>query len=122
MNINFFEHDTDVQVVPAGTILFNEGDEGDVMYGIQAGSVEITYKDNFIRTLGPSELFGEMALVDREPRSATAVTKSECKLVVIDQSDFLFRVQHHPMFALFVMQTTVQRLREETQRRFSNSI
>ncbi len=117
VNINFFEHDDNVKVFPAGETIFRQGDEGNVMYGIQAGEVDIVHNDRLIRTLGPGDIFGEMAVIDREPRSANAVAKTGCRLVVIDKAEFLFRVQHHPTFALFVLQTNTRRLREETRRR-----
>lgn len=116
VQINFFEHDSDVKRVPAGEIIFQQGDEGIVMYGIQAGEVAIKHDDRLLRTLGPGDIFGEMAVIDLEPRSATAIAHTDCKLVEIDKAEFLFRVQHHPIFALFVLQTNTRRLREETQR------
>jgi len=85
-----------------------------VMYGIKSGSVDITYNESNIRTLEEGEIFGEMAVIDREPRSATAVAKTQCELVIIEPYDFLFRIQHHPTFAIFVMRTAIRRLRDQT--------
>ncbi|MCD4685919.1 MAG: cyclic nucleotide-binding domain-containing protein [Anaerolineae bacterium] len=116
VKINFFAHDENATHVAAGETIFQQGDEGDVMYGIQAGEVDIKHNDRLIRTLEPGDIFGEMAVIDREPRSAAAIAKTDCKLVVIDKAEFLYRVQHHPTFALFVLQTNTRRLREETQR------
>jgi CRP/FNR family cyclic AMP-dependent transcriptional regulator len=117
ININFFETETDVKEIAAGETIFSIGEPGEVMYGIQAGSVEVRYKDEVIRVLESGDIFGEMSLIDKSPRSATAIARTNCRLVEIDSAHFLFKIQHHPTFALFVLQTVTERLREETLRR-----
>ena len=97
--------------VPAGTAVFREGEAGEEMYGIVAGTVELRSGGEVLRTLGPDDVFGEMALVDRTPRSATAVAVTECVLAAIDRRRFLFLVQETPMFALQVMSAMASRLR-----------
>jgi CRP/FNR family transcriptional regulator, cyclic AMP receptor protein len=67
------------------------------------------------RKLGPDETFGEMAIVDSSPRSATVVAVTDTKLAVIDRRMFLFLVQETPMFALQVMSNMAERLRTEPQ-------
>jgi CRP-like cAMP-binding protein len=59
-------------------------------------------------------MFGEMALIDREPRSATAVAETDCELVVIDKRRFWFLVQETPYFAEIVMRVMADRLRRNT--------
>lgn len=97
--------------VPAGTTIFQEGDAGEEMYGVVEGTVELHSAGKVVRTLGPDDVFGEMALVDRTPRSATAVAATDCVLAAIDRRRFLFLVQETPMFALQVMSAMASRLR-----------
>ena len=100
--------------VPAGTVIFEEGTSGTEMFGIVEGEVEVRRHNGAVRKLGPDDTFGEMAIVDRSPRSGTAVAVTETKLAVIDRSRFLFLVQETPMFALQVMSSLAERLRAET--------
>jgi CRP/FNR family cyclic AMP-dependent transcriptional regulator len=117
INIDFFRDVTDVRTVTAGETVFQEGDPGDVMYGVLEGTLDIIFEDQVLETVGPGGIFGEMALVDREPRCATVIAQTDCKLVAISEHDFLFKVQHNPIFALFVMQVNAERLRRETRLR-----
>ena len=66
-----------------------------------------------VRTLGPDDVFGELALIDSVPRSASAVATVDTRLAVIDEHRFLFLVQETPMFALQVMSAMADRLRSE---------
>lgn len=104
--------------VPEGAVIFREGDTGEEkygmeMYGIVKGTVELRSGGQVLRTLGPDDVFGEMALVDRSQRSATAVAEGDCVLAVIDQQRFLSLVQEMPMFALQSMSAMASRLRGE---------
>jgi CRP/FNR family cyclic AMP-dependent transcriptional regulator len=99
--------------VPAGSVVFEAGDTGDEMYGVVEGEIELRVSDKVIRTLGVDDIFGEMALVDSSPRSATAVASVDSKLAVIDQHRFLFLVQETPMFALQVMSAMAARTRAD---------
>ena len=67
-----------------------------------------------VNRLGPDDTFGEMAIVDSSPRSATVVAVTDTKLAVIDRHRFLFLVQETPMFALQVMSSIAERLRAST--------
>jgi CRP-like cAMP-binding protein len=64
-----------------------------------------------IDTLGTDDVFGEMAVVDKSPRMATAIAIEDSTLAVIDRNRFLFLVQETPMFALSVMSAMAARLR-----------
>jgi len=97
--------------VPAGTVIFEEGASGAEMFGILQGDVEVRLPNGAVRRLGPDDTFGEMAIVDTSPRSATAVAVTDTKLAVIDRARFLFLVQETPMFALQVMSSLAERLR-----------
>jgi CRP-like cAMP-binding protein len=96
----------------ANAVLFSQGDAGSEMYGVVEGEIELRVNGRAVRTLGPDDVFGEMAIVDSSPRSATAVATKDTVLAVIDKRRFLFLVQETPMFALQVMSTMASRLRE----------
>jgi CRP/FNR family transcriptional regulator, cyclic AMP receptor protein len=100
--------------VPAGTVIFEEGASGAEMYGIVEGEVEVRLPGGAVSRLGPDDTFGEMAIVDSSPRSATVVAVTDTKLAVIDRHRFLFLVQETPMFALQVMSSIAERLRAAT--------
>lgn len=99
---------------PAGETIFSEGEPADRMYLVSEGSVALTIAGRLVETVGPGGLFGEMAVIDREPRSAAAVAESDCKLVAIDKRRFWFLVQETPFFAEIVMRVMASRLRRET--------
>jgi len=102
--------------VPSGEVVFSEGDPGQEMYGVVEGEIELRAHGRAIRTLGADDIFGEMALVDRSPRSATAVASADSVLAVIDEHRFLFLVQETPMFALQVMSAMADRIRAEDEK------
>jgi len=81
------------------------------MFAIVEGTVEIVRGDAVRETLGAGEFFGEMSLIDKSPRSATARAKTDCRIVAIDEKRFGFMVQQTPFFALEVMRTLAARLR-----------
>jgi len=97
-----------------GEIVFHEGDIGEEMYGVVEGKVELRQEDRVLRTLETDDVFGEMALIDSSPRSATAVAAADTVLAVINRHRFLFLVQETPMFALQVMSSMAERIRERT--------
>ena len=103
------------QEVPAGTLIFEEGASGTVMFGIVEGEVEVRLPNGAVRRLGPGETFGEMAIVDSSPRSATVVAVTDTKLAVIVRKMFLFLVHETPTFALQVMSGMAQRIRATEQ-------
>jgi len=97
--------------VLSGEVVFREGDVGEAMYGIIEGQIQLQTNDRVIATLGADNVFGEMALVDKSPRMATAVATSDSQLAVIDKHMFLFLVHETPTFALSVMSEMAARLR-----------
>ena len=99
------------QVVPANNVLFEKGDEGDSLYMIYKGSVRIHDGDYSIAELGESEIFGELSLLDSEPRSATATTTVECTLLQLSQHPFYEVLQNNPNILKGIMKTLCQRLR-----------
>ncbi|MDH4070716.1 MAG: cyclic nucleotide-binding domain-containing protein [Ignavibacteria bacterium] len=97
--------------VPVGQNIFEEGEEGGCMYIVKEGQVDLLYKGKLLATVEKGGIFGEMALIDFLPRSATAVAKTDCKLVPVDEKHFSRLVQETPTFALQVMRVLVHRLR-----------
>ncbi len=99
-----------------GEVIVRQGDIGDCMYVVQAGTVEVlTQREGKLvplRVLGAGEIIGEMSLFDREVRSATVRAKGEARLLTIDRRTFLSRVQEDPSLAFNVVKTMSRRIRE----------
>ena len=81
------------------------------MFGVIEGKVELRHPNGQVFEIGPDDTFGEMAVVDSSPRSATAVAVEDTTLAVIDKRRFLFLVGETPTFALQVMASLAERLR-----------
>ena len=94
-----------------GDVIFSQGQKGDFMYVILEGEVLIIAGSRVVDELSQGDLFGEMALIDESPRSATATAKSEAILAPVDQADFLFLIQHSPFFSIHVMRILAERMR-----------
>lgn len=112
--MNLFRYEQEPVIVPAGQEIFRAGQPGDLMYVVLEGAVELSLQGRVIDTIGPGGIFGEIALLDDRPRSATAIAKEDCKLAAVDQKRFAFLVQHTPFFAIQVMRVMAERLRRET--------
>jgi len=102
-----------VQEFKAGEVIFKEGDAATEFYVVQSGKVNIRLGNRLLGTVGERDIFGEMALIDAAPRSATAVAATEVKLVAVGERQFLFMVSQTPYFALNVMRTLARRLRAQ---------
>ena len=76
--------------------------------------MSLTAHGSELETVGEGAIFGEMAVIDREPRSATAVAETDCELVAVDKRRFWFLVQETPYFAEIVMRVMADRLRRRT--------
>ena len=97
--------------VRAGGVIFREGEEADELFVIKSGYVQIQIGNRIVADLAADTIFGEMALIDDEPRSATAVAITDVELVPVSERQFLFLVSQTPYFALKVMRVLAQRLR-----------
>ncbi len=99
---------------PTGTVLFREGDPGEEMYVIQTGRVQLTRRvrgrEAHLATLPPGEFFGEMAIVNNRPRSATAIVTDEAQLLVIDGRTFEAMVRGNAEIALRFIKKLAARL------------
>ena len=104
-----------VRLAP-GDVVFKDGDAPDQMYVVVSGAVEIQLRDAVIETVPQGGTFGEMALIDGSPRSATVVAKTESEVAAIDKRTFMLLVDEMPYFALFVMRNMVDRLRRMNER------
>ena len=98
-------------VVPAGKALVSEGDTGNQFFVIMSGAVKLTRRGRKIATLGPGDSFGELALLDKHPRNATAVAETPVELVVIGQREFAGLIDDVPGFARKLLSALASRLR-----------
>jgi CRP/FNR family transcriptional regulator, cyclic AMP receptor protein len=104
-------NDVETRQVKAGGVIFRQGDEAHELFVIKSGEVRIQLGNRTIAELHANDIFGEMALIDSEPRSATAVAITDVELVPVSEKQFLFLVGQTPYFALKVMRVLAQRLR-----------
>ena len=109
--LELFRRQTDLQALPAGQVLFKEGERGNFMYVLISGTAEIIVRNRVMETAGEGTIVGEMAIIDDRTRSATVVAKSDCKFLPIERERFNFLVQQKPEFALHVMRVMAERLR-----------
>ncbi|MDX1493131.1 MAG: cyclic nucleotide-binding domain-containing protein, partial [Longimicrobiales bacterium] len=92
-------------------VIFNQGDDGDAFYIVVQGAVIITRGSTKLATLGPREGFGEMAILDRESRSATATASEETTLLTLDRDSFDRVIEQNPVVARGVYRVLTERLR-----------
>jgi len=99
---------------PAGEVLFRDGEPGGEMYVIQSGRVRITKTvrdiEKTLAVLGAGEFFGEMAILNDKPRSATAVVEEDARLLVIDSRTFEAMVTGNTEIALRIIRKLARRL------------
>jgi CRP-like cAMP-binding protein len=104
------------RVYQDGEPIVRQGEVGDCMYVIQEGQVEVVVeegdKEVRLMVLGTGELFGEMAIVEREVRMATVRALGQVRVLTIDQKNFLRRIHEDPSLAWRVVQTMSHRIRE----------
>ncbi len=100
----------------AGETIFREGDDGYAMYVVLEGSVKLSVTGRNVEKVSKGGVFGEMALIDASPRSATAVAATECWLASITSENFKKLIQETPGFALDIMTVMAARLRSMDRR------
>lgn len=105
---------------PARTTLFEKGDPGSNMMLVQRGRVKICTrsddgKEVIFNLVKPGELFGEIALLDGAPRTASAVTLDPCELLVLDRRDFIPFLQRHPEACMRLIEVLCERLRRTSE-------
>src|SRR5438270_6133749 len=106
----------EVEQRPAGGVLFQAGDAGDAMYLIESGRVRIHIVDAdgddvTLAELARGDFFGEMAIIDGKPRSASATVSEDARLAVLPRDDFLAFVRKNPDVALKMLAAITNRLR-----------
>lgn len=98
--------------MPAGRIFIREDDQGEELFIIVDGEVEISVGRRVIETLGNGACIGELSIIDREPRSASVKTKKKTRLLSINRKDFLLTLKQNPTIAINVMKVITKRLRK----------
>jgi CRP/FNR family cyclic AMP-dependent transcriptional regulator len=106
--------------LPAGHVLFQQGDAGDGLYGILVGRVAFTVdsvegNELILNVLGPGEFFGEIALLDGKGRTATAVVRDSCYLLFIARNDFMSFFAERPDSMSRIIELLCARLRRSTE-------
>lgn len=94
-----------------GETIFVAEDDGDCMYVVRSGLVEIRSYGAVLDRIGPGGMFGEIAMIDGSTRSATAIAVEDCELAPINRASFLALVRREPAFALEVMRALTRRIR-----------
>jgi len=112
--LDLFRNEREWVRVQAGQTIFESGQSGDTMYVVLEGEVELTAGSKVIETVSWGGIFGEMALIDKAPRSARAIAKTDCKLAVLNEKRFTYLVQNTPYFSMEVMKIMADRLRRGT--------
>lgn len=103
-----------------GDVIVRQGEVGDCMFVIQDGEVEAVAesdgKELRLRTMGRNEFFGEMALFEKEVRTATIRAIRPTRVLTIDKKNFLSGIHEDPSLAFRIVQTMSHRIRDLTDR------
>jgi CRP-like cAMP-binding protein len=99
-----------------GQVIFHLGDPGGLLYIVSRGKVKISHttpegQEAVLAILGPGEFFGELALLDDSPRSATAVALEPSETLTLHRDDFIHYLMGNPEFALQVLKTLAHHIR-----------
>src|SRR3990172_2507825 len=121
--LEFFKAAGKPEKVPQGSTFFAENDRArpflfmrDKMYLLLDGEVDLVARRKRIGSVGKGQIFGEMASITRAPRSASAVAKTACRVIALDDRQFRSGLQKKPAFALMLMSIMIGRLRETIAR------
>ena len=114
----FFESAGKEERVPAGTVFFAENEKAsrillkrDKMYLLLEGEVALSARGKPLGLVKVGDIFGEMTAISDSPRSATAVARSACRVIALDDRQFSAALQKKPEFALMMLGTLIARLR-----------
>ncbi len=100
------------QTFKAGEIIFHENETGKLMYGLIEGEVEMCINGKVIETIKIGDVFGQGAIVqDDHSRLCTARAKTDCQVAALDRNHFLFAIDEAPLFALQVIKSFSNRMR-----------
>lgn len=108
------------KAVSSGTTIFAKGDPGTSLFAVCSGTVKISNqssdgKDAVFNLINAGEIFGEIALLDGQPRTADALALSNCELMVIDRRDFIPLIKAQPEIALKLIEFLCARLRHTSE-------
>ena len=118
------DHELDVvrsvaseKTYPKNAVVLTEGEAGDSLFMIQSGKVKVFIGDEdgreiILKILGPGSFFGEMSMIDKQPRSASVTTLETSTFLVLQHAAFEKCVEQAPRIAQMVMQVLAQRVRE----------
>ena len=118
------EHELDVvraiateKNYPKNAVVLTEGEMGDSLFMIQSGKVKVFIGDPdgremILKILGPGDFFGEMSMIDKQPRSASVTTLEGCTFLVMTHAAFEKCIEQAPRIANMVMRILAQRMRE----------
>ena len=95
-----------------GEEIFAEGESGDALYLVSDGKVRVHKNDRVIAELGERECFGEMAILDASPRSATVTAVTDTNLLKIGREDFQEIMSEKPEIAMGIIKVLARRLRD----------
>jgi CRP/FNR family transcriptional regulator, cyclic AMP receptor protein len=114
--IAHFQGARTVVSIQAGLPIFAEGESGKNMFVLMEGTVAICVGGEVVEVAGPGSLLGEMALINSSFRSATAIARSNCRVISINSPQFDLLVRESPEFARHVMEVMADRLRHMNQK------
>lgn len=100
------------RIYEPGAVIVRQGDPGVGFFLITEGLVEVTHDDHHVRNMGPGEFFGEMALIEERPRSATVTARERTRCLQLVRWDFRALLRENPEMAVRMLEVVVQRLRE----------
>lgn len=122
--LDFFKHGGKPERIGAGETIFAEGKKGlifrDKMYLLISGDVDLMVKKKVIASLKAGEIFGELAAIDGAPRTASAVARTACRVIGLDEKQFYAALRKKPGFALMLMSVMINRLRETITQLLAN--
>lgn len=112
MNLaNLFKFSDEVVGLEAGKLLLSKGQPNAMMYVLLEGTAEVRAGKEVLEVLEAGAVVGEMSLVETMPCSADVVTVSACRFAKVDEKQFQFLVQNHPLFPQEIMRIMARRLR-----------
>jgi CRP-like cAMP-binding protein len=94
---------------PAGKLIMREGQRGVALYAVLEGRVAIKIGETVVEKLGAGGVFGEMSLVNREPRLASAIAETDCVLLAMSRHMFLTLVKQSPKFGAALLRVVGER-------------
>jgi len=108
-----FNNEPDIRSFSAGQVIFAEGQANDgLMYAVLEGEVEMVRHEQVLNIIGVGGLFGEMALLNQLPRTASAIVKADCRVAAISEQRLMRVISQNPHFALDMMRLLAERVRQ----------